>query len=119
MRIKHIIITAALSSVVLLTGCETTDIQNIASQGSAVSTESHKAINEESVKIYYGNQGLPKHYRVIGRVSAETYNLVGLEHTQSTIAQELKKQAASIGANGVINIATSMTQTTGDAIVVK
>jgi hypothetical protein len=38
------------------------------------------------------------------RVSAENYNLMGIEHTQEAIANELKKQAASIGANGVINI---------------
>jgi len=42
-----------------------------------------------------------------------------MEHTQATIAEELKKQAASIGANGVINISSGSTQVTGDAIVIQ
>ena len=110
----------AVSSLIL-TACATSDMNAMMGQGSAVSNSStpHHAISTNRVKIYYGNAGLPKHYRVIGRISAENYNMLGMEHSQSDIAAELKKQAASIGANGVINIASGLGQTTGDAILSK
>ncbi|MBV9576342.1 MAG: hypothetical protein JO149_06935 [Gammaproteobacteria bacterium] len=101
---------AALS----LTGCA----NDILNQGSAVSNTS-KDTQQNHVKLYYGNSGLPKHYKVVGRVSAENYNLFAMENSQADIAQELKNQAASIGANGVMNISTGLAQTTGDAIVRK
>lgn len=121
MKFKNkLLITTIAATIAILSGCETTTVQNIVAQGSATTkNESFTPVNQNKVKIYYSNQGLPKHYKVIGRVTAENYNLVGLEHNQKSIAEELKKQAASIGANGVINIVTSITQTTGDAIVVK
>lgn len=120
MKFKNkILITTMAATMAILSGCETTTVQNIVAQGSATTNETLKPVNQNKVKIYYGNQGLPKHYKVIGRVTAETYNLVGLEHSQTAIAEELKKQAAGIGANGVINLATGMTQTTGDAILTK
>lgn len=117
---KKIAVSLFLTGV-LLNGCATSDIQNVVGQGSAVSISQTKlaASNPHKVKVYYGNANLPKQYKVIGHVSAERYNLVGLEHTEITMRDELKKQAASIGANGVINITSSMTQTSGDAIISK
>jgi hypothetical protein len=108
-------------SIISLTGCATSDINAMVNQGNAVSTSGTKlnSANSSRVKIYYANAGLPKHYKVVGRVSAENYNMVGMEHSQASIAEELKKQAANIGANGVINVSTGLTQTTGDAIITR
>lgn len=104
-----------------LVGCSASDVTNMVSNGNAMSTTNAKpvALNPTKVKLYYAGNTLPKRYKNIGRVSAEIYNVVGMEHTQASIASELKKQAASIGANGVINIASGMAQVTGDAVVIK
>ena len=109
------------SSVVVfaLCSCSTTDLHAIASDGSAVSINSSKIASTKpaKVKLYYGNQGMPKHYKVIGRVSADNYNLVAIPHSEESISIELKNQAASIGANGVINITSGLDKTSGDAIL--
>ncbi len=125
MRLKirkgNMLMSLIAVSALVLAGCSTTDVKAMVTQGSAVSAERIHltATNPSRVKIYYSNAGLPKHYKVIGRVSAENYNMVGIEHSQESIAELLKKQAASIGATGVINLSTGLTQTTGDAIIVK
>lgn len=120
-EMKKVMTAVVVCGSIALTACSTSDMTSILSQGSGVATSGVKLkqVNHNRVKLYYGNAGLPKHYKVIGRVSAESYNLVGLEHTQATIAEELKKQAGAIGATGVINIANGFAQTTGDAIVGK
>jgi hypothetical protein len=108
-------------SSVTISGCSTADITNVVSNGNAMSTSSVKLrpTNPANVKLYYAGNTLPKHYKVVGRISAESYNIVGLEHTQEFIANELKKQAASVGANGVINITSNISQVTGDAVIIK
>lgn len=119
---KHFIKSVFVGcAIVGLTACSTTDMQNLVAQGNAMSTSNtkHHAVNPSKVKLFYTGNTQPKQYQVIGRVSAENYNPVGLEHTQESIANELKKQAASIGANGVIHITSGMVQTIGDAVILK
>ena len=114
-------ISIAAISAMSLTGCATSDMKAIVSQGNAVSTigATVRATNPDRVKIYYSNADLPKRYKIVGRVSVDNYNMVGMTYSQASIAEELKKQAASIGATGVINVNPAMTQTLGDAIVSK
>ena len=125
MRLKinkgKLLISIVVLSAVSLTGCATADMQALVSQGNAVSTTGTKATatNPNRVKIYYSNADLPKHYKVVGRVSVDNYNMVGMTYSQASIAEELKKQAASIGATGVINVNPGMTQTIGDAIITR
>ncbi len=119
---KVITLATALAMATLgLTGCASSDLNALVAQGDAVSSSNVKlaATDPSRVKIYYTNQGVPKNYKVIGRVTAEIYNMVGMEHSQTAIAEQMKKQAASLGANGVINVASSMAQTTGVAILAK
>ncbi|OAI46005.1 hypothetical protein AYO45_01985 [Gammaproteobacteria bacterium SCGC AG-212-F23] len=106
---------------VALSGCSTADVKNLVSDGNAMSTTQIKSAstNPQNVKLFYAGNKNPKYYTVVGRVSAENYNIVGIEHAQSSVAEELKKQAASIGANGVINITQGLAQTTGDAILLR
>ena len=119
--IKAGIFVVTLSATIFLTGCSVADMRTIAGGGEAISTSSvkHVAINPNHVKIYYSNINIPKHYQVLGHVSANNDNPIGIPHSQQTISDELKKQAASIGANGVINISNGMEQTGGDAILIK
>ncbi|OGT50658.1 MAG: hypothetical protein A3E84_00025 [Gammaproteobacteria bacterium RIFCSPHIGHO2_12_FULL_42_13] len=62
---------------------------------------------------------IPKHYQVIGHISSDNYTIVGMTRSQESVIKELKKQAASIGANGVIKMDHGMTQTTAVAVLVK
>jgi len=109
------------ASVILLFGCTPSDLQTVLSNGSVVSSGNLKlkATNPNKVKVYFGNSGVPKHYRVIGHVSADNYSMIATPHSQESITMELKKQAASIGGTGVMNVFTAMDRTTGDVILSK
>lgn len=121
MSFKLLMGTMISTSIVFLSGCATSDMKAIMGDGTAVSTGNTKlaATNVSKIKLYFGNDGLPKHYRVIGHVSADNYSILATPHSQETIAAELKKQAASIGGTGVINIVTGLDRTTGDVIISK
>lgn len=109
------------SASLLLASCSTNDVKGMVNGGSAVSTvkSNLNPTKQNLVKIYYSNKELPKKYKVVGRVSVENYNVVGMTNSQASIAEALKKQAASIGANGIINVSSGLAQTTGDAIITK
>lgn len=119
--VTKVAIIGLVVSALSLNGCATSDIKNIVSNGNAMSISNNKLnqISPSQVRLFYTKNEIPHHYNIIGRISAENYNIVGIEHTQESIANELKKQAASIGANGVININSGLTQTTADAILIK
>lgn len=121
MKLKLLCSIAVVSSACLLSACSPTDMQAITGDGTAISSSDIKRspTNPNKVKLYFGNQGIPKHYRVIGRVSADNYSIIATPHTQEFIADQLKKQAASIGGVGVININSALDKTTGDAIVTR
>ena len=118
--LKNVVIGLCFSSALMLGGCatSTSDLKEMVSNGNATSTTNLKLkpINASKVKIYDSRL---KHYKVVGRVSADTYNVIGIEHSQQSLMAQLRREAASIGANGVIHIHTGMTQTTAEAILVK
>lgn len=120
MVLRNVVIGIFLSSTLTLCGCatSTSDLKEMVSNGNATSTTNLKLkpINASQVKIYDSRL---KNYKVIGRISADNYNVIGIEHSQESLIAQLKKEAASIGANGVIHINTGMTQTTAEAILVK
>ena len=86
--------------------------------GTAVATTDTKYASTKSsqVKVY---SVAPAHYQVIGHVTADNDNRLGVAHSQSSITKELQKQAASLGANGVTNITTTTETTNADAIIVQ
>jgi uncharacterized protein YpmB len=110
-----------VSILIILSGCTASDMQMLTGNGEAIPTTStkHAAISAEKVKLYYSNNNIPKHYEVLGRVSANNDNMVGVPHSQKTIADNLRKQAASLGANAIININLGLEQTSGEAIIIK
>ncbi|QQR75730.1 MAG: hypothetical protein IPJ17_09210 [Holophagales bacterium] len=57
------------------------------------------------------------HYRELGRVSAQKYNLVGISRKRGEIDADLKKEAAKLGANAVINITEDFAGVSGVAVV--
>ncbi|WP_028389231.1 hypothetical protein [Legionella fairfieldensis] len=119
MRIGLMCVNLVVVSLIGLTGCSKADMNAMVGQGDVVTTskQSFKPTQPATIKIYQ-NQ-LPKHSQVIGRVTAQNYNLVGMTNSQESIFLELKKRAASIGATGIAHISTGLAQTTADAIVTK
>lgn len=116
--LKNIAVGFCLSSLLMLGGCSVSDMKEAVGSGNATrtSTLKLKSIKASEVKIY---NRTPKHYKVIGRISADNYTLIGMEHSQKSLMSELKKQAASLGANGVLHIHAGLTQTTAKAVLVK
>ncbi len=114
-------IAAVVVSALLITGCSTADMKTMMGDGSAMQTTEAKLTptKASTVKLYYSNIGLPKHYKVIGRVSVDNFTFAGFDRSQQTIAENLREQAASIGGAGVINISTGLDQTTGDVIFLR
>lgn len=116
--IRTAVLSACILSLVLLNGCSMSDMKEAVGMGNATRTSNVKLkpIQASQVKIY---NRTPKYYKVIGRISADNYSLIGMEHSQKTVMTELKKQSASLGANGVLHIHAGLTQTTAEAILVK
>ena len=117
--LKKTFITLCFSSVLMLAGCATSDLKEMVSSGNAVSTSSLKLkpINPSQVKIY---DTKPSESKVIGRLSADNYSMVGMvERSQESIMAELKKLAAGLGANGVAHVHSGLEQTTAEAVLVK
>lgn len=119
MNVKFMLSVLAIASSLILSGCATSDLQTMVGNGSAVSNTNTKMVakNPKIVKIYFGNQGLPKHYKIIGHVTASHFTAIGTSYSQQSIAEELKKQAASIGGTGVMNVATGMDRSSGDVVL--
>jgi len=115
---KYIAISLICASGFVV-GCTAADMQTAMGNGSAVSTNNNHLAQTDpnKVKLYYGNQNLPPHYKIIGHISAANYNLVGVPHSESSIAEELRREAASIGGKGVMNITTGLDRTTGDVVI--
>jgi hypothetical protein len=118
------LIKSILSLVVfslILTGCNQTNGQfqsfNAFGGSATPSVAQYHAINPKQVVLYFGDSK-PARYRSIGFVGAERENIIGFPRTPAQSNTELRIQAASIGANGVIDIFMGETETTGKAIFV-
>lgn len=118
---KHAIYLAISIVSISLSACAPTDVTNtfLGSSASTIEGQARKPVNIKQVTLHYGQNTPSKNQRVIGHIKVDNNNIIGLEHNQHFIDEELKKQAASIGGLGVINIQTNMQSTTGDVIVRK
>ena len=107
-----------IMSMVMTVSCSTADLNSFMDGGAAVSTAKVKQrpTQQKRVKIYYESSRYPRHYRVLGQVSANNDTLWGVPYSDLSIANMLKKQAATLGATGVIHVKTTLDKTTGDAI---
>jgi hypothetical protein len=108
--------TIFLSFLVLVIGlvffsCSTTGLK-----GSYMVTGTARTpTNPTEVKIYYTP---PAEYETIGVVTVQATGLRGLSGGQMPVFQEMQKQAALMGANGLLVPATSDWIHTGQAIFV-
>jgi len=68
------------------------------------------AINFEQVRIYHSE---PSNYDVIGIVKSSSAMGFGEQHNVDLALEEIKKQAATVGANGIILQSTQEVSTGG------
>ena len=102
---KKIKITAVIFLVTVLIGCAT---------GSAIVTGSRRPpLNPNDVKIYLEP---PASYEIVGLVEAESDVEFSTQAAMDRVFDELKRQAARIGANGVL--LTNTGSKTGGAYVI-
>lgn len=74
--------------------------------------------NLKQIKIYESVQDVPKGYKIIGKAHTENYQtMVVREQSEQAVRHNLRKQAAAMGGNAVINICTNSEQTIGDVVV--
>ena len=89
--IKELVASFVVISMLFFSGCAT---------GSHIVTGTKRtAIAKENVKIYLE---APERYEVIGLVTASSDAGITEQGSQNYAVEELKKQAAKIGANGVL-----------------
>ena len=76
--VKTVVLSACISSFVLLSGCSVSDMKEAVGVGNATRTSNVKLkpIQASQVKIY---NRTPTHYKVIGRISADNYSLIGMD----------------------------------------
>ena len=94
-------------------------MQAMVTGGSAISTSDvrHAPTQVQHVKLYYGSERCQRRYKIIGRVSASNDSPIGIPHSAQTIDNKLKEEAASLGADAVIDITSNMEHTAGQAVV--
>lgn len=99
-----------LSTVLLITSC--------ANKGHvvAITHETYPAKNPLQVSLYDNNQSPHTAYRIIGIATVSKYNLLGTERQNATLNTMLKKLAASIGGDGLINVKTNEESMQGHVI---
>lgn len=118
---KKLYMALAIVGALTLAGCSTSDIQELATGGSASNSSGihYAKTDSNKIKLYYIGQSNPKHYKSIGRVSANNNSIIGTQFSQLSIENKLKTEASNLGANAVININQGLESTTGDAVFIK
>ena len=115
-------VTAYLS--LILTGCATWYAStHVKGDVSSLSSTHYRALNPEQVTLYEQFNVSPADYILIGKVRVDNrygYGLgalTGRTHSREMIDEKLKSEAASIGANAVIEIRRYELETLGTAVI--
>lgn len=111
MRIVCLTLTMAISTASLI-GCSTpghspTQLASHAINRESVTLTTHDsypAKNPQIVSLYDQKQKPHAAYRIIGVASVSRYNLFGAQRKDEVIQQMMKKLAASIGGDGIIDL---------------
>ena len=98
----------------MLGGC----VHQMAGEAVPTTKNHYQPTNPDQVMVYH-KADMPRHYKVIGHVSAENHTMLGMKLTEDRIMWQLKKEAASLGANGIKHVKTEEHKTKAEAIIVK
>ena len=88
---KHIKYLAALIMPIILFGCASGNVQ--------LTGLAREPINEDQIIIY---KEAPENYEIIGTVEASSEAGTSIEKKQNHAIKKILKEAAKVGANGVI-----------------
>lgn len=107
--IKSSSMIAGAISLTLLAGCAASFNNLTKGYNTNISGTTYPPTDPNQVKLVYLNQPDKEsvcndNYTTIGQISSMTYSEFGWSYSQQTIADNLRKGGASVGANAVINI---------------
>src|SRR5438128_1039876 len=108
MRMLHFLIIGAF----LLEGCSTTGQSStqLASNFiqrqhvATISKDKYPPKNPRNIALYNAINKPMMPYRIIGVATVARHNIIGLNREDTTINDMMKKLAASVGGDGLINI---------------
>jgi hypothetical protein len=111
---KFYLLLATITVAFLLEGCSTrgqstTQVaSNFINRQQVVTTtkETYPAKNPKAVAVYTPDKTPHAPYRVIGVATVSKYNLLGMQRKDDTVHDMMKKLAASVGGDGLINMST-------------
>jgi len=118
---RRYLIPALLTISLTLCGCassmqgKTNQEDNTGIKTKVASTKTYSPTPPESV-VLSSKPKLNTPYKVIGSVSVNRYNFVGVKRQQAVINDIFRQEAAGIGGNAVINIQDNKKLASGDVI---
>ena len=115
MKKRFILINTVVACTLMLGGC----VHNGQMVEAVPTTKQHYQPTYPDQVMVYNKADMPRHSTVIGKVTAMNHNFMGMTLTQEKIMRELKRGAASLGANGIKHVRTGQMETTAEAIIVK
>jgi hypothetical protein len=70
----------------------------------ATTPESYPSKQAKAISLYTKDKNPHKAYKIIGVASVSKFNLLGIKRREDTLTDMIKKLAASIGGDGLIDI---------------
>ena len=113
MRILHWKIALFISSSLFIASCSTTNVKNPTQMATnlinrqSVTPLTHQTYPEKTpttVALYTNDTTPSSAYRIIGIAQVSKYNIFGVSRQPETMNAMMKKLAASIGGDGLIDV---------------